>query len=152
MIDGVMIWIGMHQALSLWLAGLSAAIFVVSLLSLPFLAARIPEDYFSDARRHRSHFRGLHPLAYLALRVFKNLLGWLLILSGLFMLVLPGQGLLTILMGLLLSDFPGKFTLERRLASNPRVLGAINWLRARSGQPPLRAPSIRGADDSRPSS
>lgn len=141
MIDAVMVWYDTHQALTLWLAGLSTAIFALSLLSLPFLAARIPEDYFCDEQRQRSQFKGLHPLAYLLLRVCKNLLGWLLVVAGLIMLVLPGQGLLTILMGLMLSDFPGKFALERRLVSNPKIWSAINWLRARRGQPPLRAPS-----------
>lgn len=141
MIDGLLIWIGTHQAATLWLTGLSVLLFVGSLLSLPLLVARIPEDYFSNPLRQRNPFQGRHPLAYVALRVMKNVLGWLLILSGLAMLALPGQGLLTIFLGLVLSDFPGKFTLERRFASNPKLLDAVNWLRQRGGHPPLLAPT-----------
>ena len=59
-------------------------------------------------------------------------LGALLSLPG-----IPGQGLLTILIGLILLDFPGKRGLERRLVSRPSVLAAINRLRARFGRPAM---------------
>lgn len=143
MIDSTLTWIDAHPGLTVGLAGLSVLTFVGSLLALPFLVARLPEDYFSDTRRHPSRLRRFHPLVYLGLRLLKNLVGWVLILAGLVMLVLPGQGLLTILLGLILSDFPGKFALERRLAANPRILAGINWLRRRGGHPPLRPPQSR---------
>lgn len=140
MIDGILDWITNHQTLTFWMMGLSVVVFVGSLVSLPFLVSRIPEDYFSDARQHRGRFERLHPLAHLGLRLLRNLLGWLFVLAGLLMLVLPGQGLLTILMGLILCDFPGKYRLERRLVAAPGVFRAINWLRRRAGHPPLLAP------------
>jgi hypothetical protein len=116
--------------------------FVGSLLSLPFLLARIPEDYFTDPQRHAARLKSLHPVVYLSLRLLKNLLGWVLVLAGILMLVLPGQGILTIIMGLVLSDFPGKFALERRLASDRRILCGINWIRRRSGHTPIVPPQI----------
>jgi hypothetical protein len=72
-------------------------------------------------------------------RVGKNLLGLALVALGALLSVpgIPGQGLLTILIGLILLDFPGKRGLERRLVSRPSVLGAINRLRARFGRPPM---------------
>lgn len=139
-------WIEGHQAFLVGMAGLSFIMFVGSLLALPMLLARIPEDYFVDPRRHAVRLRHLHPVVYISLRLVKNLIGWMLVLAGLLMLVLPGQGILTILMGLILSDFPGKFALERRLASNPRILGAINWIRRRGGHPPLRPPRLMRRD------
>lgn len=142
MLDTLLNWIESHQALTLLLAGASVATFIGSILVLPVLVAAMPEDYFLDAKRHQSGLRHLHPAIYLGLRVSKNLLGWLLVLCGILMLVLPGQGLLTILVGLVLSDFPGKFALERRLAGNPRVMAAFNWLRRRAGRPPLQAPDL----------
>lgn len=75
-----------------------------------------------------------------SLRLLKNLVGWVLILAGILMVLLPGQGVITIIMGLVLSDFPGKYKLERRLAGNHRVLSGINWIRRRSGHPPLAPP------------
>jgi len=62
-----------------------------------------------------------------------------LILLGLFLSLpgVPGQGILTILIGVMLLNFPGKRRLERWLVSRPRVLPVINGLRARFGKPPL---------------
>jgi hypothetical protein len=137
-----MSWVGGHQGWLLSLAGLSVLTFFGSLIALPFLLARIPEDYFVDPERHASRLRRLHPMVYVTVRALKNLLGWILVLAGVLMLVLPGQGILTIIMGLVLSDFPGKFALERRLASKPRILGAINWIRRRSGRRPLLPPRM----------
>jgi len=58
-------------------------------------------------------------------------------MAGIVMLVLPGQGILTIVIGLMLSNFPGKYRLERWLVMRPRVLRTINWLRQRSKRNPL---------------
>ena len=52
------------------------------------------------------------------------------------MLVLPGQGILTILAGIMLLDFPGKHRLLRWIVAHPQVLRTLNWLRRR-GHPPL---------------
>jgi len=140
MIDTFTAWALIHQAKILWMAGLSVVLCLASLASLPFIVARIPEDYFCDREHRRSRLKRLHPLIHYGILTFKNLLGWILVLAGIAMLVLPGQGLLTIIMGIILSDFPGKFALERRLASNPRILGGINWLRRKGGSSPLIAP------------
>jgi hypothetical protein len=61
-----------------------------------------------------------------------------LVFGGFLMLFLPGQGLLTIAVGLLLLDYPGKYSLERRIVSRPSVLQGINWVRAKGNHPPLR--------------
>ena len=53
------------------------------------------------------------------------------------MLVLPGQGILTIIVGLVLMDFPGKYGAERWAVSRGPVLPAINWIRAKAGKPNL---------------
>jgi hypothetical protein len=140
MIETIWNWAASHEWLMGGLTLASLAMFVGSLLALPFLVARLPADYFADPRRHTSRLRRLHPLVYLAALVLKNLLGWVLVLAGIVMLVLPGQGLITILIGLVLSDFPGKFALERRLACTPAIFNALNWLRRRAGHAPLQAP------------
>ena len=67
----------------------------------------------------------------------KNILGCILIVMGLAMLVLPGQGLLTILIGTLLLDFPGKFKFERWLISRKPILRTSNWLRKKAHKAPL---------------
>ena len=63
----------------------------------------------------------------------------MLVLLGLIMAIpgVPGQGLLTALIGLTLLSFPGKRRLERRFVRMPALLRAINRLRARFARPPL---------------
>jgi len=117
---------------------ISALVFVISLLSLPWLVARIPEDYFVSEQRQQSAWKTQHPVARLVLVIGKNLLGCLLLLGGFLMLFLPGQGLLTMAVGLLLIDYPGKFALERRIVGIPMVFKGLNWLRAIKNKPPFK--------------
>ena len=76
-----------------------------------------------------------HPLAAIG----KNVAGVVLVLLGLVMALpgIPGQGVLTMIVGLTLIDFPGKRGLERRLIGRPHILRAINRLRARFDRAPL---------------
>lgn len=130
-------WTGEY---ALWFGVLSILTFILSLALIPILIARIPADYFVERKRHLIRSHSLHPLLYLVFMVGKNLLGILLLVAGIAMLVLPGQGIITILIGITLMDFPGKFTLERYLVSRSRVFNAINWIRERAGSPPLNHP------------
>ena len=68
----------------------------------------------------------------------KNIIGYSLIMGGLLMLVLPGQGLLTIVTGLLLINYPGKYKLEQKLVAMPSVYRALNWIRAKANKPLLK--------------
>ena len=130
-------WLAEYQGLFTWMAIISAFTFVVSLLTLPWLVARIPNDYFCHYQRHPTPLKQSHPAFRIVILVGKNCLGWVLLLGGIIMLFIPGQGLLTIAMGLLLMDYPGKFTLERKIVSNPKILNSLNWLRAKASAPPL---------------
>lgn len=120
-----------------WLLPLSLLVFFASIAAVYAIAVRLPADYFRGERPVRDPFPRLHPHLRRALRVATQALGVALIVMGIIMLVTPGQGLLTILIGVTLLDFKGKYELERRLVSRPTVLRAINWLRARAGRAPL---------------
>ncbi len=78
-----------------------------------------------------------HPVLRLVGHVVKNLVGVVFLLAGFAMLFLPGQGILTMLIGLSLLDFPGKRRLEGKLIGQPSVLRAINSMREKFGKPPL---------------
>ncbi|MEN8131801.1 MAG: PGPGW domain-containing protein [Pseudomonadota bacterium] len=130
-------WFNEH---GLWLGLFSMVTFFASLLLIPILVARIPADYFVDRKRHLSRSKQLRPLLYVIFMVTKNLFGALVFIAGIAMLVLPGQGILTILIGITLMNFPGKFSLERRIVSQTRVYNAINWIRERAGKAPLIHP------------
>ncbi len=114
----------------------SLVLFIVTLAVIPWLVTKIPADYFHEERRRRDAL-GERSLPLQLLLGFKNLCGFLLILLGLVMLVLPGQGMLTIVIGLFLMNFPGKYELERSLVSRPKVLDSLNWIRAKAQKPPL---------------
>jgi len=120
-----------------WVAFLSVVLFLGCLVIVPWLVARIPADYFDARRRPRTRFASLHPALRWSGLIAKNLMGGMLILAGLAMLVLPGQGLLTLAVGILLVDFPKKHQLERRMIRFPPILRSVNWLRKRAGVEPI---------------
>ena len=129
----------------------SVGTFVGSLLFLPILLARLPANYFSRERRPPTPWRARHPYLRLVVLALKNVVGALLLVSGILMLVLPGQGILTILAALVLLDFPGKRRLERALVRRPRVLRGIDWIRARAGVMPMEPPPpAHGPTDAAP--
>ena len=125
-------WLQGNSALLGWLFVLGIGSLVVTVLLLPVVVVRLEPDHFLAARREEPARAGR-----LLLRIGKNLLGVVFLLAGIAMLVLPGQGLLTILIGLLMLEFPGKRALERRLVRRPAILGFLNRLRAKRGRPPL---------------
>lgn len=136
--DGLLRWIETHEVLLAWLGVISAVVFVVSLAAVPWFVARIPTDYFYSGRRSVLPWARHHPALRWPLLVLKNVVGIVFLAAGIAMLVLPGQGLLTMLAGILLLDFPGKYRFERRLIRQPAILDSINWLRRRRGRPPLQ--------------
>jgi archaellum biogenesis protein FlaJ (TadC family) len=119
------------------LTGISVITFLVSLILLPWLILLIPADYFVEKKRHPMQWKHSFIGVRLALIILKNILGLVLLVLGIFMLVLPGQGILTILAGLVLLDFPGKFLLLRWLARKERVLRSLNWIRKKGHKEPF---------------
>ena len=115
----------------------SIVFFVASVIGIPWLIARLPEDYFC-LRRARTSLIGVDGSRLKSLlRVLKNVVGAILLLAGIPMLVLPGQGLITILVAIALLDVPGKRRLLARIAARPRISAALNEIRRRRGAPPL---------------
>ena len=119
-----------------FLFALSIVGFIGSVIAIPWILVRLPQDYFCE-RHPRTWMKDHHPILRLIALGVKNVVGWLLLPGGIAMLVLPGQGLLTILIGVSLMDFPGKRAIERKLVSRPLILQAINRIRQRFDRPPL---------------
>jgi hypothetical protein len=113
----------------------SLFIFLFSLLTIKWLVALIPEDYFVNKKI--SKMRSKNPLLWCIILIIKNIIGYSLILGGIMMLVLPGQGVFTIIIGFMLSNYPGKYSIERKFIAIPSILKSINWLRKKSNKPPL---------------
>ncbi|RMH37079.1 MAG: hypothetical protein D6690_04155 [Nitrospirae bacterium] len=115
---------------------LSLVAFIGTLIAIPAILVRLPPDYF-DENHPRTWMADHHPIIRGLGLFFKNVIGAIFIVAGIAMLVLPGQGILTLLIGISLIDFPGKRALERKLVSHPTVLSSINALRRKFGKPPL---------------
>jgi len=90
----------------------------------------LPEDYLREGDRAERHW---------AARIVRTLLGVLLVAIGIVLSVpgVPGQGILTILAGLTLIEFPGRHRVIRALLGRPTVLYAVNRFRARFKRRPL---------------
>lgn len=119
-----------HSTLFFAIAIISLIMLTLCFLALPYVVALIPDDYFEQGKRPPYFSQSPHPIRLLLL-VAKNIIGLLLVLSGIAMLFLPGQGLLTLLIGMIFLDYPGKYQLERKLLSYPSILKPINWMRRR---------------------
>jgi len=119
-------------------AALFIVTFAVSLAIVSFILVRLPPTYFQH-EHNRDFWTDRHPGIRIAGIIAKNILGILLVALGILMSIpgVPGQGVLTILLGIMLLDFPGKRRLELNLVSRPKVLKAINGLRRRFGKSPL---------------
>jgi hypothetical protein len=100
------------------------------------MVVRLPSDYFLH-RRRTPPVPKRHLGVVMLMVIGKNTLGFVFVAAGIAMLVLPGQGLLTIMIGLMLANFPGKYRLERWTISQPSVLRSMNWIRAKAHKAPL---------------
>ncbi len=143
-------WFQAHQGVLEVLLGLSIATFVLSLIIIPILVARMPATYFLHREPPPGSWRSQHAVLRLVMVILKNLFGWLLVAAGIAMLVLPGQGVITILLGFSLVNFPGKRTLEIFIVQQPPVLKTINWMRTKARQLPLQLPSLQAGEGKRP--
>ncbi|MGQ0665664.1 MAG: PGPGW domain-containing protein [Nitrospiraceae bacterium] len=118
------------------LTALSIIFFVGSLIAIPFILIRLPTDFF-DIRIPRPWMKDHHPVLRVLGHLVKNIVGVIFLFAGFLMLFLPGQGILTMLIGISMLDFPGKRKLEAKLIGQPAVLNAINSMRNKFSKPPL---------------
>ncbi len=119
--------------------GLFLVSLTVSFIAIAVVMVKIPANYFS------THYRqDFLPDSHWTVRwgavIIKNIFGVFLILLGIVLSLpgIPGQGILTILLGLIMIDIPGKRPLEARIIKRPTVLAAVNRLRERYNKPPLQ--------------
>jgi hypothetical protein len=118
--------------------GIFLVTFSFSLGIVSLILVKLPADYFRNTP-HSKFWAGRPPAVRILALVCKNILGVLLIVVGIILSLpgVPGQGLLTVLLGVMLVDFPGKHRLEQKLLHRPAIKNSINRLRARFGKPPL---------------
>lgn len=110
----------------------------------------IPPDHFQPDRSGPLAWWRRHPVMLGVGLLLKNSLGALLVIAGAVMALplVPGPGLLFMLLGFSVLDFPGKRAVERRLLGVGSVLRSLNGIRARFKRPPLLLDApVKGGDD-----
>ncbi len=132
-------WLQAHEATLGRLGLISVFMMAATLIAVPVIIIYLPPRYLKeeDGGEKAAHIPSPWRVPYL---VVKNVLGAILAIAGVAMLVLPGQGLVTLAIGLGLMNFPGKRRLIHRLIGRPKMLETINRLRKRAHRPPLEAP------------
>jgi hypothetical protein len=117
---------------------LFVASFFINLAIVSFILVKLPKDHFSKSRKTK-FWSGPRPALHAAKVIGKNIAGILLVALGVVLSLpgVPGQGLLTVLLGVMLLDFPGRHRLEQKLLSKASIVNSINRLRKRFDKPPL---------------
>jgi hypothetical protein len=125
------------RSVLIW-ASIFVGTFFVNLAIVSLILVKLPADHFSKSRKTK-FWSGPHPWLHAAKVIGKNIGGVLLVALGIVLSLpgVPGQGLLTVLLGVMLLDFPGRHRLEQKLLSKPSIVNTINSLRGRFGKPPL---------------
>lgn len=124
--------LGWLKTYGVLLAIISVASIVGSILFCTLAIAYLPFDYFL-AKKRESRIK--QPVLRIVLKCLKNILAVLLIIVGIIMFLTPGQGVLTVLIGIIISDIPGKRRLEHRIIRSGAVLSAANFIRSRFKRP-----------------
>lgn len=114
----------------LWILATWVVTTVATTLIAGAILVTLPDDYLKEGDARPRHW---------AARIVRNLIGLVLVAVGIALSIpgVPGQGVLTILAGLILIDFPGRHRLVRSIIGRPAILAALNRLRARFKRRPL---------------
>ncbi|MGE3108607.1 MAG: PGPGW domain-containing protein [Phycisphaerales bacterium] len=133
-------WIQSHAQGLLWTAIASGIVLLFGTLTVAIVIVRLPADYLQrQAGPRRSRNGSKHSAAF---KIVRNVAGWLLVVAGGAMLILPGPGFLVVLIGVMLADFPGKRRVQRWILSRQGVLSTANWLRQQFGKRRLKTSGI----------
>ncbi len=120
-----------------WITTVSVLLLLISSVGAAILIVKVPADFFARPPAPPSK-----DVRAMVRKLSKNVFGFGLILLGGLMSVplVPGPGLLLLMIGISLADFPGKRKLEQSLVRRPVVFRPANWLRSKFGAEPLTRP------------
>ncbi len=121
---------------SLQLLGLlSLVTFLGSLIAVPWIINNMDADYFKNHWVQRAEKRRTHVVVATLILAGRSSIGALLFIAGVAMLFLPGQGVLTMLIGICVMEFPGKQRLLKKIIAQKKVQQGLNWIRQKGGKP-----------------
>ncbi len=109
---------------------------IINALIVGIVIVKIPANYFSS-HYQQDFLPNSSWFTRWGVTIIKNVAGVVLFILGIAMLIGPGQGILSILSGLIMMDIPGKRPLEAKIIKRPAILAAANKLRLRYKKGPL---------------
>ena len=127
-------WISDYNQIIQWAGIVSVFLFFLSLFLLKYVILRLPEDYFITASSISKNPQKI------IVRVAKNAVGFLLTICGIILLFTPGQGMITILIGLCLIDLAIVNQFKKKIINNSQVQKALNWIRTKKSVKPFNFP------------
>jgi len=136
-------WFFANETLLGWMAVASLGLLILGAILLPVVIVQLPSDLLLAEDQHQQRRfwnRSLQGRLYV---IARNLLGGLFLLAGIAMLLTPGQGIVSIIVGLGMMDFPRKRAVLVQVARRERILRTINRLRRRFGREPIKTPEAR---------
>jgi hypothetical protein len=134
-------WIRTNPEVGGWIALGSICLVVIYAGIMVIAIIRMSPDYFSSGSPAPGTLRQRKPVLRLSLKIFKTFLGLALLVTGTAMLVLPGQGLMTIAIAISFMEFPGKRRLLVTIVNRGEIINALNNIRRKAGKEPLQAPN-----------
>lgn len=118
---------------------LSVLSFAIGLICVPWLINKLDDDFFT-LQNHKKRIRKRreqHPLMMVVAMIIRHCAGFILLVAGLTMLFIPGQGVLTILAALVLMEFPGKYRLVMAIVRQKRIRRVLDWIRKKGDREPF---------------
>ena len=126
-----------HETLFFWLTIIGILGLLGSVILIPWILIQLPSDYFHEKERKKCPWGNCPAILRTIVIILKNIIGVILLISGFIMLFIPGQGLLTMIVGIVLMDFPYKYKLLRWAIDHPKILSTINALREKANKDPF---------------
>ena len=125
-----------------WLAIISSMTFVLSIVLIPWFVGKLDVNCFLQFENDHSTDRRKFTVIHLLGVIFRNVIGTVLLVAGIAMLFLPGQGILTILLSLLFLSFPRKRRLFQALIRRRKIQQTFDWLRKKQQKQNFNWPNL----------
>ena len=123
-----------HEELIIWVSTISFLTFIGTLISIPLIIIKLPSDYFIKDKNLAHRFCEDRPLLRIILVGLKNIFGLIFLIMGFLMLFIPGQGMITMLIGFSMLDFINMRGPVYKVVKRPSVYKFINRIRENAGK------------------
>lgn len=133
-INDILQFMETHDELIIWVSTISFITFLGTLISLPLIIVRLPSDYFIADKNLARRFCQDKPVLRIIMIVLKNVFGIIFLILGFFMLFIPGQGVITMLIGYSMLDFVNMRGPVYKIVRRPAVYNFINKVRERANK------------------